>query len=388
MEMKNENKSKSKRVRVAEGIYTRIDAKNELTYIITYRDISKKLKFETVGKKRDGIGLAYCKQFRSKRINEVRLGEDVAKHRKKITYTVNDIAQEYIEYTQAMHKDKRGPNQRYRDHIKPFIANRDVDSITQDDVENIVKRMMRNNYMPATIERVRQTISAIFSLANYKDKCKLNPAKISRNDKISILRRNKQNINNARERYLTKQEIQILLSELQLHRFDIYCMSLLALTTGARSGEILKIQYKHIDYENAFITLVETKNGTNKKIKLPPITFEAIKKLGKRSKNDYLFLAQSKKPFTKIPAKFFSIVNRLFNDGLDSKDSRNRVVFHTLRHTFASQLVIEGVPILEIQKLIGHKDMTQTLRYAKLSQDLTTKAVFNLEAKIISTKAS
>ncbi len=379
--MKNE--SKGKRVRVTEGVYTRIDAKNELTYIITYRDRFKKLKFETVGKKREGIRLQYCKQLRSQRINEVRLGEDISKHRKKTICRFNDIAQDFIEYAQTMNKDKRGPIQRYRDHIKPFIENKDVNSITQDDVENILKKMIRNNYKPATIERVRQTISAIFSFAIYKNKCKLNPAQISRNDKISILRKNKQSINNARERYLSKQEIQILLSELQLQRFDLYCMSLLALTTGARSGEILKIKYKYIDYENAFITLVETKNGTNKKIKLPPITFEAIKKLGKGSKNDYLFLAQSKKPFSKIPAKFFSIVNRLFNQGLDTKDARNRVVFHTLRHTFASQLVIESVPILEIQKLMGHKDMTQTLRYAKLSQDLTTKAVLNLEASII-----
>ena len=62
-------------------------------------------------------------------------------------------------------------------------------------------------------------------------------------------------------------------------------------------------------------------------------------------------------------------MNKLFNEGLDKKDSKNRVVIHSLRHTFASQLAISGTPIFTIQKLMNHADIKQTMRYAKLAPD-------------------
>ena len=87
---------------------------------------------------------------------------------------------------------------------------------------------------------------------------------------------------------------------------------------------------------------------------------------------------------SKISNTFAVVADRLFNIGLETNDSKHRVVFHTLRHTFASWLAIEGTPIYTIQKLMGHKDISQTMRYAKLSHDVATEAVRSLEGKYIS----
>ena len=76
--------------------------------------------------------------------------------------------------------------------------------------------------------------------------------------------------------------------------------------------------------------------------------------------------------------KLRKILNELFNKGLDEDDRKNRVVIHTLRHTFASHLAIKGVPILTIQKLMNHKDIKMTLRYAKLAPDSGKEAIQNL----------
>ena len=62
-------------------------------------------------------------------------------------------------------------------------------------------------------------------------------------------------------------------------------------------------------------------------------------------------------------------LSKYFNVGLANDDRKNRVVTHTLRHTFASHLAIKGTPIYTIQKLMNHKDIKMTLRYAKLSPD-------------------
>jgi integrase len=71
-------------------------------------------------------------------------------------------------------------------------------------------------------------------------------------------------------------------------------------------------------------------------------------------------------------------LNRLFNENLDPKDTKQRVVIHTLRHTFASHLAINGVPIFTIMKLLDHKDIKDTLRYAKLAPDNGLDAVRGL----------
>jgi len=99
--------------------------------------------------------------------------------------------------------------------------------------------------------------------------------------------------------------------------------------------------------------------------------------------NHYLFPGTTKPHLEHIPEAYQKIVNRLFNQGLEVKDSRNRVVFHTLRHTFASQLAIAGTPIYTIQKLMNHKSIDMTMRYAKLSPNVAIDAVNSLANSFI-----
>jgi integrase len=66
-----------------------------------------------------------------------------------------------------------------------------------------------------------------------------------------------------------------------------------------------------------------------------------------------------------------------FNEGIT--DVRNKVVFHTLRHTFASWLAISGTPIFTIKKSLGHKDIKMTMRYSHLLPSTKRKAVENVE---------
>ena len=50
-------------------------------------------------------------------------------------------------------------------------------------------------------------------------------------------------------------------------------------------------------------------------------------------------------------------LDRLFNIGLEKDDAKNRTVIHTLRHTFASHLAINGTPIFTIKELMNHSDV-------------------------------
>jgi len=63
-------------------------------------------------------------------------------------------------------------------------------------------------------------------------------------------------------------------------------------------------------------------------------------------------------------------------------DRRLKVVFHSLRHTFASWLVMEGTPLFTVSKLLGHSDITMTMRYSHLAPDHLRQAASCLEGKL------
>ena len=66
-----------------------------------------------------------------------------------------------------------------------------------------------------------------------------------------------------------------------------------------------------------------------------------------------------------------------FNKGVE--DPRQKVTFHTLRHSFASWLALQGERLLTIRELLGHKSFAMTLRYAHLVPDEKRKATLRLE---------
>jgi integrase len=75
---------------------------------------------------------------------------------------------------------------------------------------------------------------------------------------------------------------------------------------------------------------------------------------------------------------FSKAVNDLgLNDGIT--DRRQKVVFHSLRHTFASWLVQMGKPLYTVSQLLGHSDVKMTMRYAHLAPDTQRAAAMELE---------
>jgi integrase len=154
------------------------------------------------------------------------------------------------------------------------------------------------------------------------------------------------------------------------------------LTTGARSGAIHLLRKKDIDLHNQIITLKDEKSQSTYKAFLENKELISIfqKLLPKLISDDvimeYLFNSKHSKNLTERQLR--PIFHELFNKELDKNDLKNRVVIHTLRHTFASNLAMNGTPIYTIQKLMNHKDINMTLRYAKLAPESGRDAVRQL----------
>ena len=78
-----------------------------------------------------------------------------------------------------------------------------------------------------------------------------------------------------------------------------------------------------------------------------------------------------------VSKAFDKVVRELgFNNGIT--DPRQKVVFHTLRHTFASWLVQKGTPLYTVATLMGHSTLEMTQRYAHLAPDTTKVAALSI----------
>ncbi len=336
-------------------------------YLIRYREKDND-KLKTIGKYSQGIRINYCKQIRNEILMKLRLGEEpptIAKNKKKIIITLDNLAEIYFKEKEMEVKDLEKIKRSYINHIKPFLGHKDADEITSDDIKEIQK-YKRNFLAERTINAIIQIVGAIYNVAIQKEIFKGNNP-VNKNIK-------RVNVDNKRERYLTLEEINLLLNEVK-HEEYLYIFVQLALQTGGRMGTILSITKKDIKLESNSIQLKDHKNNStylgffNNQLK-----YLLEKRMENLNTND-LIIDRGRQV---IQDRLTKIYNKYFNVGLKNDDRKNRVVTHTLRHTFASHLAIKGTPIYTIQKLMNHKDITMTLRYAKLAPDSGKKMVLEL----------
>jgi len=343
-----------------QGVYLYHLGNGDISYSIVYKDELNKTKRFTVGKKSQGITEVYANHKRNEFINKIHLGEDPLAHKKRREkVTLDALAEHYFTDKEYENKSNRRSFQKYQLHIQPVFGNRHIFDIEKQDVLNFRNSFIKKK-APKTINGIIQLLTAII---NYSIKTKglkiVNPC-------VGVPRLK---TNDKRERFLTTKEIETLMYELEDE--DLFLFAKLALCTGGRLETILHIQKKDIDLDNRFITLRDLKNDETYTGFIPHDMVEYFKEyLPNLRKNDYIVGGYHKKyPTRTISRHLKTILDDLFNQGLDKKDSKNRVVIHTLRHTFASHLAINGTPIFTIQKLMNHKDIEQTMRYAKLAPE-------------------
>jgi integrase len=186
---------------------------------------------------------------------------------------------------------------------------------------------------------------------------------------------------NKRFRFLSHEEAEQLLEALRIRSLDVRDMALLSLDCGLRFGEIAKLTWADIDTVKGMMVLRDTKSG---KTRFGYMTNRVKEMLTARSaglKDALVFPGKKGKAAVRITNTFEITVKQLgLNEGI--ADERQKVVFHTLRHTYASWLVQNGVNLYTVQKLLGHSTISQTERYSHLAPSTLQDAVKVLEAAI------
>ena len=349
-----------------DGVQLYHKSNKDISYYIRYKDENNKLRRVKVGDKSKGITENYCYQKRAEIINNIRLGEEppaLARKKKKTIITLDEIGEKYFKIREAhISIDVKYILKNYPKRLREKFGKDDIDTITTDRIFNFQIELKKKGWAPSTINYTINFLARLFNFAIEEELYhKPNPVK---HKKIKNLK-----VNNERERYLTSEEIKLLYSH--IHDETLRLFTELALATGGRLETILQIQAKDINLNDKMITLKDLKNHSNYKGFIPDHLLGYMKKyLPTLSVNDYVIGGKSIKFSDRtMRRKMKNIFDPLFNEGLDSKDAKNRVVIHSLRHTFASHLAINGTPIFTIQKLMNHRDIKMTMRYAKLAPD-------------------
>ena len=343
------------------GVYYRViitNGKADKTYYITYKDINNKTKELKIGKYSEGVREAYCNQKRNEIITKQRLGEEppaiVLKKRFNKEDTIDKLFDYYYEHKKLHNKHIEADKAAYENHISSVFGNITADRLTMEDIINF-QSLKIQKYSPKTVNNLTSQLNTIIQYA-------IDNGRIKNIDNI-VKKVNSLKVDNIREQYLDLKEIKKLYKAVNEDE-ELYIFTKLLLNTGARLKGAYNISYKDIDFSNNIITIKDFKYEDTYKTFISDNLATLLSQRFK--KNDNKLFKRSQVQLQKLLAK---ILNDLFNKKIDINDRKNRIVVHTLRHTFASHLAINGTPIFTIQRLMNHKDINSTMRYAKLSKE-------------------
>ena len=364
-----------------EGVFfNELKGGKDRTFYIVYKDLKTNKKIDLkIGRESQGYTELRCHNERKKLLDEMRTGKSQTRIMNKRVFakitTLDKVAEKY-------HKDRKlylsKPNLQkaqslYDRRVKPSLGDKDITTITDADIKEIMHDL-KDELTNRSINIVVERISTIFNFA-IKEKLFIGINPVKSIEKLSA--------KNERIRYLSKEEMKLLMKSVEENDI-LYIFVYLALTTGGRLTALCGLKVQDIDFSHSIINISDDKSEEyyqaflTKDEKFVSRLKEHIKGM---SPIDFILGEKTVIGHKRyIQRELSKIFTKLFNKKLIEKEKendknynaelrRNKVVIHTLRHTFASQLAIDGTPIYTIQKLMNHSDIKMTERYAKLSKD-------------------
>lgn len=343
--------------------------KADACYYITYKREGKKI-WEKVGWVSEGYTANLASQFRANRIMSMRHGEELPKEKQKAPL-FKDVAAKYLEWSRE-NKARNGSDDeyRYRKYLSQAFDGKRLNEITSFDLERLKAQLFQYGLSPSSVKLCLVLFRQMFNKAvlwgMYKGD---NPIK---GIKLPVLQ-------NQRERFLTHEEADSLLTELKNVSGQLHDMALLSLHSGLRAGEIFNIKGQDLNFENGLINVADPKNKESRKAFMTNAVKEMLLSRKPDSPDEYVFKDMKHAgQINGVSGAFRRTVKRLgLNNGIT--DRRQKITFHSLRHTFASWLALQGETILTIKDLLGHKTLAMTVRYVHLMPEHKRQATLNLE---------
>jgi integrase len=301
---------------------------------------------------------------------EARIRNDLKQEKwfdKKSAPLLTDMVEKMTEYNKRRLKEPMRFEKRWNKHVKPHIPKKmTMDQLTTRHVEKILSKMHDQGLKPATIQHVLRVIGRLYNWAKHQGYY-LGDNPTQGIDTIKV--------HNEVNNYLSLEQVKKLkkfLNKWPDKRGALFIK--FAFYTGCRKGEIIDLEWTHVNIESRKIYLADPKG---KPVTLPISKKAAgvlrrIKKMPPKVKSKYIFCSRSGKK--RIHFKNWYLIKK-------KAKLPEYFRFHDIRHSYASHQASSGkISIFQLQKLLNHQDIKTTMRYAHLFPSELEKAAENIDS--------
>jgi integrase len=338
--------------------------KPERIYYIRYRKDGKAIE-EKVGRQHvDDMTPARAARIRAARIQkdqlsneERREAERAAKEAEDSRWTVARLWDQYRE-TFSGNKVIHHESRKFDNYLRATFGPKEPKDILPLDVDRLRIRLQKEGKVTTAarvLELLRRTI-------NFGVKRGLI---LSLPFKIEVPR-----LNNETTEDVTDDELRALIVAMDDDPDQTAANVMrLALLSGMRRSEILKLRWEDLDFNKGFIRLIEPKGGRDQTIPMNDAVRSVLEKIERRADNPYVFPG-------KIAGTHLTDCRKSFERIRDTAGlPKSFRPLHGLRHVYASMLASSGaVDMYTLQRLLTHKSSIMTARYAHLRDDALRKA--------------
>lgn len=244
----------------------------------------------------------------------------------------------------------------YKDNITKMlnIVNLPINEITTETLRNYLSNYKNNSTAGmVTIDNIRRTLSSFFSWLENEDYIIKSP--VRRIHKVKTTRRVKET--------LTDENLEKLRDTCSNVR-DLAILELL-ISTGMRVGELTRLNIADINFQERSC-IVLGKGNSEREVYFSAKSKMYIKKyLETRIDNNEALFVSLIKPYNRLGISGIEIAIR----NLGKQANINKVHPHKFRRTMATMAIDKGMPIEQVQKLLGHIKIDTTMEYAMVNQN-------------------
>jgi integrase len=326
------------------------------TYHLRYRDSHGRQRQYKIG---DHKSLSFEKAKQAAKVlrSKVVLGDSPIEERqvKREIPTLQEFFEDhYMPHVKAHRRNYASHVSHLVNHILPKFGPKPLDLITHEDLTLAHQQLKASGYATVSANKIVVTVKTMFNLAK---KLGVPGSLVNPAAGIDLF-----DVQNARERYLSKEETQRLLQAIEgSENLQLKFIVPLLLLTGARKREILDATWDEVSTVHKTLRVPLSKSGKPRLIPLSSAALSLLEKVPRYEGCPYVV----PNPVTRKP--FVSIY--LSWDNARKKAGLPEVRMHDLRHSYASSLVNAGTSIYVVSKVLGHSQIKNTMRYSHLSQE-------------------
>jgi len=311
-------------------------------YYVSYNDSQGR----RVQKKVDAFTLTQARELRNAAVAQVAKDSTLGYVAPK-TDTFNDFAPKYLKNQKPLLSERAYERSRgiVESHLTKAFGPMRLSDIRNADVKKYVSDRSAE-VSPGTVIRELNALKHLLNCAVEAELIPINRAHGVKHPKDRP----------GRLRFLQPTELRVVYEACPLWLRPIVAV---LVTTGMRRGEALGLRWLDIDREGRQIMLPQTKNGDGRVVHLNATACQAFDSISKKGSKptDPVFTGEQLSP-ENVSLAFLRTCRKV---GI--ADFR----LHDLRHTCASWLRMSGGDLQDVAKILGHRDLRMTNRYAHLS---------------------